>query len=71
MSDIAILVWGLAVVITVSALMHYCLQAVDFSKIFKADSTFQIKVIMLFISLSCGIICAVGTCLFLDSLSSL
>ena len=71
MSDVAILVWGLSVVVTVTILVHYSLQALDFSKIFKSNSTFQIKVIMLFISLSIGIICAIGTCMFLNALSSL
>lgn len=66
MNDIVLLVWGLAITLCVTVLMHYSLQSLDFSKLFKPNSTLQIKIIILFISLTCGIVCALGICRMLE-----
>ncbi len=71
MNDVAIIVWGLSVCLSTTILMHYCFQALDFSKLFKPNSTFQIRVIILFLSLICGIVCALGVCLLLNSIANL
>ena len=42
-------VWGLCITIGITGLLYYAFQRVDFSKIFKANSTFQIKTIIFFI----------------------
>lgn len=57
---IYILVWEIAIFISVFALMFYALQAVDFSKIFKKNSTFQIKVIICFVSAAVGFAISMG-----------
>jgi len=59
-------VWGLCITIGITGLLYYAFQRVDFSKIFKANSTFQIKTIIFFISLAIAIICAIGFCLLIN-----
>ena len=66
MDNILLLVWGISVTLIVSGLLYYSFQALDFSKLFKPNSTLQIKIIMLLISVSCGIICAFGFCKLID-----
>lgn len=58
--------WGLCLTVGLTALLYYCFQKLDFSKLFKANSTFQIKTIILFISLAISIICSIGFCMLLD-----
>lgn len=60
--------WGICLTISITCLLYYCFQRVDFSKFFKANSTFQIKTILFFISLAISIICAIGFCLLLNTL---
>lgn len=60
MSNIYNLVWFLSISIAVFALMFYALQKVDYSKIFKANSTFQIKIVIVFLSLAISFACALG-----------
>ncbi len=68
MDDIVLLVWGLSTTLIVCGLLYYAFQALDFSKLFKANSTLQIKIIIVLISLSCGIICGIGMCKLLNLL---
>ena len=71
MDNILLLVWGISVTLIVSGLLYYAFQALDFSKLFKPNSTLQIKIILLLISLSCGIVCAFGLCKLMDIILSL
>lgn len=47
---IYILVWEVVTFVTIFSLMFYALQALDFSKIFKQNSTTQIKIVIMAIS---------------------
>ena len=47
---IYILVWEIVTFVTIFSLMFYALQALDFSKIFKQNSTTQIKIVIMAIS---------------------
>ena len=71
MDNILLLVWGISVTLIVSGLLYYSFQALDFSKLFKPNSTLQIKIILLLVSISCGITCAFGFCMLLNMLLSL
>ena len=71
MDNVILLVWGLSVTFIVTGLLYYAFQSIDFSKIFKPNSTLQIKIIMILMSLSCGIICALGMCKLITLLMSL
>lgn len=62
MNEIVLLVWVLVSFVTVSTIMYFSLQALDFSKLFKANSTMQIKIILFIVSICTGIIVAFGLC---------
>ncbi|CCY08125.1 MAG: DUF1146 family protein [Coprobacillus sp.] len=49
---IYILIWEVLVFVTIFSLMFYALQALDFSKIFKQNSTTQIKIVIMAVSAS-------------------
>ena len=53
-------IWGVCIASGITICLYIAFQRIDFSKIFKPNSTSQIKLIILFISLSIGIICALG-----------
>lgn len=55
-----ILIWEISIFIVVSLLMYTSLQRIDFSKVFKANSTRQIKSIIIVVSVALGFICALG-----------
>lgn len=71
MDNILLLVWGISITLIVSGLLYYSFQAIDFSKLFKPNSTLQIKIIMLLVSLSCGVICAFGFCKLMNIILAL
>lgn len=52
--------WYFVIFVPVSVATYYALMAVDFSKIFKSNSTWQIRVITLLISIAIGFIIANG-----------
>lgn len=64
MNDYAIyiLIWEFVAFIVCFALMYYALNAIDFSKIFKKNSTLQIKIILLLLSstIAFSIACGFG-----------
>lgn len=53
-------VWYFVIFIPVSVASYYALMSIDFSKIFKSNSTWQIRVITLLISIALGFIIADG-----------
>lgn len=53
-------IWYFVILIPVSVATYYALMALDFSKLFKANSTWQIRVLSLLISLAIGFILADG-----------
>ena len=53
-------IWGVCIASGVTICLYIAFQRIDFSKVFKPNSTSQIKSIILFISLAIGIICALG-----------
>ncbi len=50
MTDGYLLLWEVVIFIFVFMLMFYAMQALDFSKLFKANKTSQIKIIITFVS---------------------
>lgn len=52
--------WYFVIFVPVSVATYYALMAVDVSKIFKSNSTWQIRVITLLISIALGFIIADG-----------
>ena len=50
MENSYLLLWEVVIFLFVYMLMYYALQAIDFSKIFKANKTKQIKIIITFVS---------------------
>ncbi len=60
MIDYYVQVWYFVIFIPVSIAAYFALMAIDFSKIFKNNSTWQIRVITLLISISLGFIIADG-----------
>lgn len=45
-----LLLWEVVIFLFVFMLMYYAMQALDFSKLFKANKTRQIKIIITFVS---------------------
>lgn len=60
MLDYYIQIWYFVIFIPVSVASYFALMALDFSKLFKSNSTWQIRVITLLISISLGFIIADG-----------
>lgn len=58
--EVFLQVWYFVILIPVSVATYYALMALDFSKLFKANSTWQIRVLSLLISLAVGFILADG-----------
>lgn len=58
--ELYILLFELVVFILVATLMYVSLQRIDFSKMFKANSTVQIKAIIVCISSAIGFMIAMG-----------
>ena len=61
MNNVYNLVWFFTIALVVFSLMFFSLQRLDFSKLFKANSTVQIKIFIVFISLAVGFGVAMGT----------
>lgn len=57
---LAFLVSFLVVFILVTTLMYVSLQRLDFSKMFKANSTTQIRAVIVCVSAAIGFIIAIG-----------
>lgn len=55
-----ILIWEIFVFIVIFSLMFYALQSIDFSKIFKANSSRQINIIIIMISAGIAFGIAIG-----------
>ena len=64
-------IWGLCIACSVTLVMYWALQRLDFSKLFKPNSTIQIKIVLLFVSLAIGIICALGVCVLINNIASM
>lgn len=60
MSDILNLVWFFCISLIVFSLMFYSLQKLDFSKLFKSNSTVQIKIFIVFVSLATSFGVSIG-----------
>ena len=58
--ELYILLFELVVFILVTTLMYVSLQRIDFSKMFKANSTVQIKAIIVCMSSAIGFMIAMG-----------
>ena len=54
------LVWEITIFIIVFACMFFGMQRIDFAKIFKANSTLHIKIIIVFVSLAVAFGVAIG-----------
>lgn len=63
-------IWYFVILIPVSVATYYALMALDFSKLFKANSTWQIRVLSLLISLTIGFVLADGVFGIIDRLVS-
>lgn len=63
-------VWYFVLLIPISVITYYALMAIDFSKIFKANSTWQIRVLAIIISLVFGFVIADGILGILDRILS-
>lgn len=50
MGNTYLLVWEIVVFLFVFMLMFFAMQAIDFSKMFKANKTREIKIIITFVS---------------------
>lgn len=70
MIDLYLLVWEVMIFITCFAFMYYALQALDFSKMFKANSTRQIRIIITLISAAVAFTIAFGLGEILKLISS-
>lgn len=62
------IIWGLCITVAITLGLYIAFQRLDFSKMFKANSTTQIKVIVLFVSLAIGCIIGVAFSLLLNSI---
>lgn len=60
MSDIYNLVWFFSIALIVFSLMFFSLQRLDFSKLFKANSSLQINIFIVFISLATSFGVSIG-----------
>lgn len=60
MFDGLMVVWFLAIVIIVTLITYIALNAIDFSKFFKPNSTWQIRILIFFMSLALGFVIALG-----------
>lgn len=54
------LVWYFAIVIIIGIATYFALMALDFSKMFRPNSTWQIKLLAILISVAMGFIIASG-----------
>ena len=54
------LVWYFAIVIIIGISTYFALMALDFSKMFRPNSTWQIKLLAILISVAMGFIIASG-----------
>ena len=69
--ELYILLFEVVVFILVTTLMYVSMQRIDFSKMFKANSTVQIKAIIVCISSAIGFIMALGFGEVLDLISKI
>lgn len=60
MYDTIIMAWTLVVLIAVTSVSYVALQALDFSHLFKKASTWQIRFLILVVSLALGLMVACG-----------
>lgn len=65
------LIWEIGIFIICFILMFYALQALDFSKLFRSNSTKQIKIVILFVSAAVSFMIALGIGEILQLISSL
>ncbi len=54
------LVWYFVIVVIIGVATYFALMALDFSKLFKPNSTWQIKLLAILISAAIGFIIASG-----------
>ncbi len=54
------LVWYFVIVVIIGVATYFALMALDFSKLFKPNSTWQIKLLAILISAAIGFIVASG-----------
>lgn len=65
------IIWGVCITSGITFGLYVAFQRLDFSKMFKANSTVQIKVILLFVSLAIGCIIGLGFSILLNSILNL
>lgn len=58
--EVYLQVWYFVIFIPASIASYYALMALDFSKLFKTNSTWQIRVLSLLISIALGFLIADG-----------
>ena len=58
--EIYLQVWYFVIFIPASIASYYALMVLDFSKLFKANSTWQIRVLSLLVSIAIGFLIADG-----------
>lgn len=71
MIDVYNLIWFLSIAIIVFSLMFFSLQRLDYSNIFKANSTVQIKIFIIFVSLAVACAVALGISKIIELISAL
>lgn len=69
--ELYLLLSFLVVLILITTLMYVSLQRLDFSKLFKANSTVQIRAIILCVSCTVGVVLALGFCEILELIINL